>query len=79
MSAATSTRVRVRAERAISLRVGDGDGAHTVLHVAGAELELDPDEAERLVEQGFVELDGPPRVRSKGSERERPGGDVDLE
>ena len=51
MSSATVT-VRVLPARALALDSGDGS---SVLHVAGDELELAPDEAKQLVEQGFVE------------------------
>jgi hypothetical protein len=54
MSAAT-TLVRVRPDRALTLRFGEGEAAYTVAHVAGAELELDQADARALVEQGFVE------------------------
>jgi hypothetical protein len=49
------TAVRVLPQRALSLTVGEGDDAGSVLHLAGAELELDVDEAKELAAQGFVE------------------------
>jgi hypothetical protein len=46
--------VRVLPQRALSLTIGEGDDAGSVLHLAGA-LELDVDEAKELAAQGFVE------------------------
>jgi len=43
--------VRVLPDRALTLLIDEA----TVLHVAGAELELDPADAKALTEQGFVE------------------------
>lgn len=79
MTAATTVRVQVRPHRAITLTLGEGDKAYTVLHVAGAELELDPADAKALAEQGFIELAGGARVRPEGRERERRGDEDELE
>jgi len=51
VSSATVT-VRVLPARALALDTGDGS---SVLHLAGDELELTPDDAKQFVEQGFVE------------------------
>jgi len=53
MSTGQTAKVRVLAHRALQLQAVDDDA--TVLHRAGDELELPSDEAQHLVEQGFVE------------------------
>ena len=78
MSAATTVRVRVRPERAITLKFGEGEGTHTVLHVAGAEFELEPADAKTLADQGFVEPAPSGKTVAASSERNAGEGDDDL-
>lgn len=55
MSPAATVRVRVKANRALTLHVGEDSSTDSVLHVAGDELELDTADAKALADQGFVE------------------------
>jgi hypothetical protein len=75
VSAAATVTVRVRPGRALTLTSGD-EHAGSVLHVAGAELELEAADARALVEQGFVALADAARPRHGSREH---GGDDDLE
>jgi hypothetical protein len=52
-----------------------------VLHVAGAEFELEPADAKTLAEQGFVDVAaaGPPARRSPAPARLAGSGEDDLQ
>jgi hypothetical protein len=54
-AAADLVRVRVLALRALSLQKGEGIAAVSTLYKPGDELDLPADEAEQLIDDGYVE------------------------
>ena len=72
MTAAEKARVRVLADRTLSLNSGTGVEAVSTLHQVGDELELPAGEAKQLEADGFVEI-----VKSAERRRGATRGDSD--